>query len=1132
MIALVLHPGVKAVGTSTHRASGLSALLDSRRVVEAQGACALPGVSIRYDSFVTEMWRAVHRGFVTHEHASFVSEGLRHGFRCGVDVTLMAGHRWFSNYPSTQPYAAQSQCFDAISKRVAAYKTLDLGLWSNALGNDIKGAFGASAIFPMGCVPKIHEPEVMRCTDDHTRTGLNAVTSLEGLLHSLNAVNEIAWFLKQGYYMHVSDVDGAFTVLPFHPDLWPFMFFRFRSPDSVGPPHLFCHLTGDFGTRGMPGVFKIFFVDVLMNMARSAMVLTLPCPVFVDDLSLIGPVGELVVDEMNGFQHWAGNVCGVYFKALKDRVAAQCQTSLGFVWNSVSLVRSLEEKKLLSYVELLTEYAGKPKLTLKEMQSMAGRMQRAAYTMPPGAACLISGLFLLMAGLKLPWHNKRTTKAVRSDFRWFRDMLQANLGRGFYSFDLFGWASEVRTDACKSKDMAGGGFVSRCGRYDWWYYGTRAKRQLIDFLEGDTVSVCMQKMGCYWYRCRAPIGIDNMTFEKSVEKGRSKAVRLQVLVKEVFACQLQYQFVACPFWLSSEDNELADHLSRAREDVFLKRAYETGFWSSPVVPQRLIGAGSTRTLPEKRGELSSMLDPRMGLYLPPPPSLGDASLLNGLPREDRLLAHCIMGGVGKPPLALDGGAPHRMPHDVSVSYPRVSLTEGLPEELLELLHDVVDNRFAASSWRSIYSGVAKWQVVADKYGWDQVIKTDDPQRGGKLTAFVLSLVKDTDLVFSSIENYLWGVRSWHELQLQADPIKGVMSWDLFMASVKVLTFVPHEPRVPTPLAVVEKIVAEADRNSFEDVQMVTLILAMLYTFTRVECPCPQSFTGRGSWDPSKHWRGEDFDIGSAAGRRAAFIRFRGIKQDRLEERPQAQGDGDWSTIGEIPGSEMCFVTWLVRLNAFHGPRDPKSPMFVSRDRVRPLLYAAALNGFKELQIRVGVSPDNVTKFHGLRILGYNRSKKAVGEALTVEHGRWMSSAHDRYSRFSMAEVASIPAGIVGIPLLPAVVPVPPAADARQPRPPPRRLQRSSLRLPPSSPVATVASALRTPPALPSTASSAPQPRRPTRPVTPNPAPAAAGSSDGVGVSSLRHVFPDDLTGYVHFFDRPSSRKAPAARHSP
>ena len=72
--------------------------------------------------------------------------------------------------------------------------------------------------------------------------------------------------MKLGYVMHVSDVDNAFPMLPFAPWLWPFMFFRFYR-EGMDAQTLFYHVCGDFGTRGMPGVFKIFFVDVLANMA-------------------------------------------------------------------------------------------------------------------------------------------------------------------------------------------------------------------------------------------------------------------------------------------------------------------------------------------------------------------------------------------------------------------------------------------------------------------------------------------------------------------------------------------------------------------------------------------------------------------------------------------------------------------------------------------------------------------------------------------------------------------------------------------------------------------------------------------------------------------------------------------------
>ena len=82
-------------------------------------------------------------------------------------------------------------------------------------------------------------------------------------------------------------------------------------------------------------------------------------------------------------------------------------------------------------------------------------MQCAIMTLPPGAACLIVGLFTLMAGLKLPWHKRRTNKGVRDDFTWLHKLLSLNMGRGYYSYSNFHRAPEVRSDASKSNGYAG-----------------------------------------------------------------------------------------------------------------------------------------------------------------------------------------------------------------------------------------------------------------------------------------------------------------------------------------------------------------------------------------------------------------------------------------------------------------------------------------------------------------------------------------------------------------------------------------------------------------------------------------------------------------------------------------------------
>ena len=600
---------------SGHVGVGLSEYFMLREVVESGTACDLPGVSIKYSPFLSCMWKAVSKGFVDHTKATFVADGLRNGFMAGVDVSSLRGHRWFKNYPRALEF--RNQVTTANTKRVQGGKTINLGLWTSALATLVRSTFDSSAIAPQNAVDKPLEPEAQRPCTDHTRTGLNAATSLDFLGHSLDTYNEIARFFKQDYFMHVSDVEAAFPMLPFHPSLWQYLMFRFFDTDDTDKLSLFMHVCGDFGTRGMPGVFKIFFSDVLVNMARCEQVLTLPMPIYVDDMGLIGPDRLVVIAEMRVFQEWSTTVCGVLFKIIKDRMASQCQLMIGFWWDSPSLTRTLPEQKLLLYLDMLLDFSTRPKLTLKDLQCCAGRMQRAIMTLPPGAACLLLGIFLLMAGLRLPWHSRRTNKGVRDDMKWLHKLLKINLGRGFYSLSNFGVAPETATDASKSKKYTGGGYVSACGRYGWFKYGTSAARHCIDFLEGDTFSVCFDRMGECWRQKIVPVRIDNQAFLGSLQKGRSKVERLNVLVREAFANCLRFQCILQPTWISSKDNWLADLLSRLEGYLlFVAEAYRTGFWSPDVVPQPHPTNGTVRVLPENRGLLAEGFDAAADAHRP------------------------------------------------------------------------------------------------------------------------------------------------------------------------------------------------------------------------------------------------------------------------------------------------------------------------------------------------------------------------------------------------------------------------------------------------------------------------------------------------------------------------------------
>ena len=216
--------------------------------------------------------------------------------------------------------------------------------------------------------------------------------------------------------------------------------------------------------------------------------------------------------------------------------------------------------------------------------------------------------------------------------------------------------------------------------------------------------------------------------------------------------------------------------------------------------------------------------------------------------------------------------------------------------------------------------------------------------------------------------------------------------------------------------VLDKIIDNTNKESFDEVQLLVLLLTLVHTFSRAECPCPKSYSGRESYAYEEHWSVDDFDIVTFFGsRRATGVRFGAIKQDKKIERPEARGNNDWAYVGEIPGSKWCLMHWLLKLNHMHGPRDAKAPMFVhSKGSIQPLLYRVALSKFKAAQRAVGVEEGEEAGLHGARVLGYTLTRRGLGEDVAKAHGLWSSNAHDRYHRFDMRQILRIPSVIAGV----------------------------------------------------------------------------------------------------------------------
>ena len=99
------------------------------------------------------------------------------------------------------------------------------------------------------------------------------------------------------------------------------------------------------------------------------------------------------------------------------------------------------------------------------------------------------------------------------------------------------------------------------------------------------------------------------------------------------------------------------------------------------------------------------------------------------------------------------------------------------------------------------------------------------------------------------------------------------------------------------------------------------------------------------------------------------------------------------------------------MSFYEGPRDPEAPFFMDRDRTRPYTYT---NASKDLKSALGrASTDTNFGLHGFRVTGYNESKEANGEDVTVAHGGWKPGSNSRYDRFSLSVVFGMARRMLG-----------------------------------------------------------------------------------------------------------------------
>jgi len=334
-------------------------------------------------------------------------------------------------------------------------------------------------------------------------------------------------------------------------------------------------------------------------------------------------------------------------------------------------------------------------------------------------------------------------------------------------------------------------------------------------------------------------------------------------------------------------------------------------------------------------------------------------------------------------------------------HPPASVYRGaVNEDYASAIKDCQAQRFSVSSNSTIKTAVSHWSPFATEHGIKQLIDDGDPDRGGIMASFALYLAKKK-LAYGTIQGYIWGLEQHHVNNGRHSPLDNVQDWSRWMRSLEVQIYTPTEETEMVPFLLLTRSLLQVDRKNFSEVRTACAILMLFYTMSRSEYPVPKTHDGQHNFDIDQHCR--MCDVRTCNG----YVEwaFGKIKQDQLQKRVRG-GAREWKPVGNASGI-MSMAFWLdLYLSLKPTNNDPDSPFFVRADG-KPLLYHDLLMDMRALFCKVPgitLAIANRLGLHGLRVLGYNAGRAAMGEDVAALQGGWFSDCHQTYGRETLKKI--------------------------------------------------------------------------------------------------------------------------------
>ena len=259
--------------------------------------------------------------------------------------------------------------------------------------------------------------------------------------------------------------------------------------------------------------------------------------------------------------------CGIEEAKKKACPPSTVMTFIGILFNTEKLTMEVTTERLHEIRYLLQSWLDRDTASLKEIQSLLGKLNFIAACVRPGRI-FISRMLQWLKVLNKEAHPRQQVSIpqyVQKDVLWWHKFLPLYNGVSLMFYEEWSEPDVIcSSDACL---LACGGFCS--GKY----YHTKfpdifhTRKYNITILEMFATIICLKLWGNNFKGKKLQMFCDNQAVCHVINTGKSKCTILQDCLREIAFLAACNEFQIRMVHLSSECNRLSDHLSRWDLDI-------------------------------------------------------------------------------------------------------------------------------------------------------------------------------------------------------------------------------------------------------------------------------------------------------------------------------------------------------------------------------------------------------------------------------------------------------------------------------------------------------------------------------------------------------------------------------------